>query len=211
MIDLHDLRERRVDQFARYLKLMHHRALIERHGRSFIIFNEDSSENRDDPQHLEAAQDLVLVLADDSALSATDEEICGGTRVTVPSQQEVDPIGPDGPHLRYVQFAFEPKWFCLDLPKQTLSKPEAARILRDRSGFFWLRDHPEFRIKGEGDEVDYFDCFRKVYVHGDARCAAEDAAYIFFDLWKFPLDWRFCVTASTFNGRVHFERDRPMA
>ncbi len=85
----------------------------------------------------------------------------------------------------------------MDLPNATLFKPEAERILRERSGFFWLCDLPQFTLYEE--DVEGHDPFRKIYLYADERPAAEDTAYILFDLWKFPMDWRLYVTASAFG------------
>jgi hypothetical protein len=110
---------------------------------------------------------------------------------------------------RFVQFAFLPKWFCMDLPRQTLARAEAEIILRDLSGFFFLKDRPEFRLD-RNEPVEGYDPFRKIYVYGDEATAAGDTARIFFDVWKFPVDWRFFVTASAFSGKARFESDTPI-
>ena len=75
-------------------------------------------------------------------------------------------------------------------------------IQRDRSGFFYLRDVPRWTLLKE--DVAGHNPFRKVYLYGDERSAAEDIAYIFFDLWKFPVDWQFFVYAALFpNAKVN--------
>ena len=115
--------------------------------------------------------------------------------------------GEDGGN-RYVQFSFEEKFFCLDMPRETLYRAEAEEILRDRRGFFYLRDQPQFTLYGE--DVEGHDPFRKVYVYGDERSAAEDTAYVFFKVWKFPIDSPFYVTAASFSGKKQWERGTPI-
>lgn len=98
---------------------------------------------------------------------------------------------------RFIQFSFEEKWFCVDMPRPTLEPSEAEQILRDRTGYFYLRTRPEFTLYGEN--VDGLDPFRKIYPYGDEQIAAEDMAFVFFHVWKFPLDWRFFVQSSAFG------------
>ena len=87
----------------------------------------------------------------------------------------------------------------MDMPIQTLYKAEAEQILRSRKGFFYLKDRPQFTLYEE--DVEGYDPFRKIYVYGDEDSAAEDMAFIFFQVWKFPVDWRFYVKASSFHPK----------
>jgi hypothetical protein len=109
----------------------------------------------------------------------------------------------------FVQFSFEEKSFCLDMPRQTLSRAEAEQILRSRQGFFYLRNRPEFTLKGE--DVEGYNPFRKVYAYGDERSAAEDMAFIFYQVWRFPVHWQFFVTAGAFGDKeTDWESGTPM-
>jgi hypothetical protein len=95
------------------------------------------------------------------------------------------------------------------MPRQTLFRAEAEQILRRRRGFFYLRDRPEFTLHGE--DIDGYDPFRKIYIYRDEESAAEDMAFIFFQIWKFPVDWRFYVTAAAFGQQTDWERGTPIA
>ena len=86
--------------------------------------------------------------------------------------------------IRFVQFAFERDWFCMDLPTTTLSRVEAERLRRNRSGFFYVRERPVFSLHEE--DANGFDPFRKVYLYGDELTAAEDVMHVFFRVWDLP-------------------------
>jgi hypothetical protein len=202
--DLVPIRERRIQQFTEYLRRMYERAHPQGHGSCFMIFSEQSGSD---------SRDNCLVESVELAAAIADGEAAGGasaTRIEAPT-----PASPaegwraDNSPRRFVQFSFERNWFCLDMPSCTLFLPEAQKILRDRSGFFYLRDRPEFTLYEE--DVDGYDPFRKVYLYRDEPTAAEDLAYIFFDVWKFPIDWRFYATASTFGDGPSFERNHPVS
>ena len=109
---------------------------------------------------------------------------------------------------RYVQFSFERRCFCLDMPRETLRRSEAQRILRERSGFFYLRDRPRFTLRGE--EVGDTDPFRKVFIYGEERIAAQDTAYIFFQVFRLPSDSPLYVSAASFSGPQQWELGEPI-
>ena len=95
------------------------------------------------------------------------------------------------------------------MPLKTLYRAEADVICRSRLGFFYLRDRPEFTLYNE--DVDGCDPFRKIYLYGDERSAAEDMAFIFFQVWNFPVDWRFFVEAAAFGEKkMAWEREMPI-
>lgn len=71
-----------------------------------------------------------------------------------------------------------------------------------------MKDRPEFRLCEEDIEGD--DPFRKIYACGDEPSAAEDMAFIFFDVWRFPVDWRFYVSAAAFGGNHRWEQGAPV-
>ena len=89
---------------------------------------------------------------------------------------------------RFLQFWFGPKSFHADLPKTTFGRGEAKSLVASRPGFYFrnTRRVPE-------DQADYVKKFNPVfrqykYGVGDEGLAAEDMAYILFDLWKLPVD-----------------------
>ena len=111
-------------------------------------------------------------------------------------------------NCRFIQFSFNPRFFDLDLPNTTLFSAEAELILRRRSGFFFVTNHREFEHPAEN--ADHFNPLRKVFVYGDERSAAEEMAFVLFDIWRFPVDWRFFVTAAAFHDKTYWERGLPI-
>jgi hypothetical protein len=104
---------------------------------------------------------------------------------------------------RIVQFAFRASGFYLDLPDTTLTPEEARRAVAERAGFGYALDDPQKRqLPGERQ----FDPVQRQYGYADKRAAAEDAAYVFFDLWRLPLDVWIKVEASPFEGPRRWER-----
>ena len=190
--------ERRIGQFAGYLKKMYHRAHEEVHGPCYIIFEERPPTNVAGGTALtEAAKpalELVVAAFDDAGVAS----------VTMADDSPPVELPDEGwkeedSQARFIQFSFEKDWFCLDMPLQTLYRAEAERIVRSRKGFFYLRDRPEFTLQGE--DVDGYDPFRKVYLYGDEDAAAEDMAFVYFQVWRFPVDWRFFVKAAAFGDK----------
>jgi hypothetical protein len=208
MPDYSEQLQRRIGQFAGYLKKMYHRAHQEVQGNCFIIFEEQPPTNDSGNAALfEAAKpELELVLAEfDDA---------GITSVTITDDAPLIDLPDDGwkeddSEGRFIQFSFEKNWFSLDMPLQTLYRAEAEQILRSRKGFFYLRDRPQFTLKEE--DVDGYDPFRKAYVYGDEDSAAEDMAFIFFQVWRFPVDWRFYLKAAAFGDKkTNWENGAPI-
>lgn len=198
MLDYSQELQRRISQFAGYLKKMYHRAHEEVHGSCFIIFKEQpwSSSDGDDSLSEAAKPELELILTgfDDAGIAS----------VTVTEEWSVYDLPEEGwkeddSSARFIQFSFENDWFCLDMPLQTLYRIEAEQILWCRKGFFYLRDRPQFTLYEE--DVEGYDPFRKVYIYGDEESAAEDMAFIFFQVWRFPVDWRFYVKADAFGDK----------
>lgn len=58
--------------------------------------------------------------------------------------------------------------------------------------------------------MEKFNPLRKVYAYGDERSAAEDMAYVWFNVRKFPVDWRFYVTAGAFDEKSNWEKGFPI-
>jgi hypothetical protein len=106
-----------------------------------------------------------------------------------------------GSKTRVVQFAFMDGGFYLDLPDTTLTPEEAKRAVAERPGFRYALDNPQKRL-GERQ----FDPVQQQYRYADRRAAAEDAAYVFFDLWQLPLGAWIKVEASAFEVPRRWER-----
>ena len=198
MFDYRQELERRVGQFAGYLKKMHHRAHEEVCGNCFIVFKDSPPTNSSANDELTVAAEPKLELAvaafdaaGSNSVTMSDEP----TFIDLPDEEWEE----DDSQRRFIQFSIERHWFCLDLPIQTLFRAEAEQILRSRKGFFYLRDRPQFTLKEE--DVEGYDPFRKIYLYGDERSAAEDMAYIFFQVWRFPVDWQFFVRAAAFGDK----------
>lgn len=179
--------ERRIAQFTHRLKLMHRR----RHRWNqpcYIIFDEDSGYGDGNARRLKAAKSRP-VRAGIGSLSESPD-------FTGDADDYGLPTGGwrcEDSLRRYVQFCWSRDWFCMDLPRQTLTRYEAGLILRDRSGFFYVGEQDTFT--NFKDDVPRYDPFQKVYVFRDEAAAAEDMAWILFQLWKFPVDTRLYVTA----------------
>lgn len=207
MSDYSTERDRRVTQFESYLTKMNERAHDIAHGPCFIIFSENWESDAEVDGELRESSELEQVKV--SEISTAEEGIG-----TVLFGESIGATAPncdwrqDAPRYRFVQFSFEQNWFCLDMPAETLSRAEARRILRDRLGFFYLCDRTEFTLHEE--DVKGFDPFRKIYVYGDERSAADDMAHIFFSVWNFPVDSRLYVTSSAFSGQHNWERGWPI-
>ena len=77
-----------------------------------------------------------------------------------------------------------------------------------RPGFFYVKDRPAFAHPKEN--VPRFNPVRKAYVYGDERTASEDMAFVWFQIWRFPVDWRFFVTAAAFHESTNWEREWPL-
>jgi hypothetical protein len=207
MFDYRQELERRIAQFADYLKKMDHRAHEEVCGSCFMIFDEALPENDfENPSLSETAKpelELVLPAFDDAGISS----------ISMSDDSSLSDLPDEGwkeddSQSRYVQFSFERDWFCLDMSLQTLYRPEAEQILRSRMGFFYLRDRPQFTLHEE--DVEGYDPFRKIYLYGDEEAAAEDMAFIFFQVWKFPVDWRFFLKAAAFGKESNWENRMPL-
>lgn len=185
-------RTRRIAQFAERLGRMDQRS---RSGGCYIVFNENPDPREANPGLKRSLRMPALVGA---AASSSGPAEPGDP---APRQQQPPP--------RFVQFAFEETLFYMDLPRTTLEQAEAERLLRDRPGFFRMADRPRFPFYRRRT-VDAFNPVCKAYLPGDLESAAGDLACVVFDLWNFPVDWRFYVTAGAFDGTARFESDSPL-
>jgi hypothetical protein len=103
-----------------------------------------------------------------------------------------------------VQFCFKDKWFAMDIPNAHLQPADARKILR-RRGFYREADRPDVALSNKQQVVD-FDPIGKKYIYGDEREAAEDAAYVLFDVWRLPVDAGLLVSAFSSEGS-NWEKD----
>ena len=124
---------------------------------------------------------------------------------SVPMPEEIKArVG--GSETRIVQFAFTPTDFYLDLPDTTLTLDEAKHAVATRPGFAFALHKP---LKTLGERQ--FDPVQRPYNYSQLRTAAEDAAYVFFDLWQTPLDAWITVEAAAFKESTNWEHDLSMA
>lgn len=124
---------------------------------------------------------------------------------SVPAPRAIRPqIG--GSKTRIVQFAFMESGFYLDLPDTSVTAEEAKRAVAERPGFGYALDNSQKRL-GERQ----FDPVQRQYGYADKRAAAEDAAYVIFDVWQVPLGVWIKVEASAFEVSRQWERGFSMA
>jgi hypothetical protein len=206
----HDERERRIGQFCHHLELMRQRRRELVRGNCFIVFNEQCDTDGSDGEQLTESKAKVLVresanehVAWENGLGAT------GLDEIVPIELPDEGWRGDDSQRRFIQFSFNRRYFDIDIPNTTLYRAEAEIILRRRPGFFYVTERRQFEHPEE--KADEFNPVRKVYVYGDERSAAEDMAYVWFDVWMFPVDWRFYVRAAAFVEKKNWERDFPIA
>ena len=209
MYDYTRERERRVLLFDSYLRKMVERRSDERRLDCAITFREDSPEDSAAPSLEEsAAKSLELALAAELEIGGSGDDFLDQTSILVPSHDDAGAgQGDSAGDNRYVQFAFTKQTFYLDLPNCTLFPLEAERLFRERSGFFYLRDRrqPWMSAPSWQNAVKDWNPVQKIYLNSDTRSAAEDMAYIFYTLWKFPPDWQFYYRALVFHD--HKKRD----
>jgi hypothetical protein len=91
--------------------------------------------------------------------------------------------------------------FYLDLPDTTLTPEEANLAIAKRPGFAFALVNPQKRL-GERQ----YDPVQRKYRYSELRAAAEDVAFVFFDLWGVRLDAWIKVEASAFEVKRRWER-----
>ena len=204
-------KQRRIAQFSKSLKPMHRRTVKQVKDCCFVIIEERST-TAEFFQSLRARKEIpvdthieapVFSLCGGSPESyGTDIDLFGDVRSTEGWSNEGWRAADDS--NRFIQFVFLEKHFEMDLPRPMLFAAEAMQILRHRSGFYFMSDKPG----ADASTVKNYNPLRKAYVHGDVVTAAEDIAWILFDLWKFPVDARFYLT--TFGGKHQWESSQPL-
>ena len=195
-------KRRRIEQFARCLRLIGmRRRKVVKNDDCFIIFDEQPPEAADSPKIKASA--VVKV----DGLSGNNWTAAAGDGREFPME---DWQGPDS-LSRYVQFAFRRDGFYLELTKYTLFPNEARIILQRRQGFYWARNRQDLRwVRRNWKDMVKWDPLQKIYLYRDEQSAAEDMAFILFDLWEFPLDWPWYVTAAAFHAKHRFEQGKPL-
>jgi len=106
-----------------------------------------------------------------------------------------------GSTTRIVQFAFTANGFYIDIPDTSMTPEEARRAVAERPRFGFALDN---RLKTLGERQ--YDPVQRHYHYGEGRAAAEDAAYVFFNLWQIPVDASIKVRAAAFEVKRHWER-----
>lgn len=91
---------------------------------------------------------------------------------------------------RIIQVMFNEDWFFMDLQfPMTLSAAEAKEISSKREGFSLASKDKDWELLNSVGEVsDASDALMKVYAYGQEREAAEDVAFVVFEIWKLPMD-----------------------
>jgi hypothetical protein len=207
MQEYREIRERRIGQFAAYLRLMRRRQRDITSCNCFIIFSENSADGTADTPVLDRSRAVVVPIGISLHGGLGDDDPFGVSVCGFCDDPPDDAYESDASH-RFVQFSFNPRYFDIDLPDTTLYQAEASEILACRPGFFYVKDRRQFEHPGES--AYDFNPLRRVYVYGDDRVAAEDMAFIWFDVWKFPVDWRFFVTAAAFHEATDWESAWPL-
>ena len=194
-----DEKRRRVEQFAQYLRLMGlRRHKIVKHD-CFVIFDQSAPDGADAPHIKESVAIPVESLAHGGSVSGDED----------PWAMPPADWSP-GENFRYTQFAFKRDCFYLELPNCTVFTNEAELILQQRPGFYYARNRADLRwVRANWKDIVQWDPLQKVYLYRDEESAAEDMAFIMFQVWKFPVDWRWYVTAAAFHTEHRFERGKP--
>lgn len=192
--------ESRMAVLDRYLQTMVRGRSRMRKGDSFITFSDTPPDELTSPS-LAAARQCELVAVEQRSLAA--DSPAPGDTILRPAPTTPVPAGSSGSrgHSRYVQFVFMKRTFFIDLPNETLFPAEAGRLLRQRSGFFYLHQRRWWFDTYEHwlDEVKNFDPVQKEYLNADTRAAAQDMAFILYTLWRFPLEWPLYYRANRFE------------
>ena len=99
-----------------------------------------------------------------------------------------------------VQFCFEKKWFAIDVPSTNLCPEDAEKIVAERRGFYREAERSDAGVSTDVNDLVRFDPVGKKYIYGDEREAAEDAAYVLYDVWGLAPAATLLVTPSAFDG-----------
>lgn len=188
-------KRRRIEQFAQYLRLMGLRRRKVINEDCYIIFDDSLPDDAESPKLKESVAIKVDCLAGGDSASGIGES---GENSANDWQGESQP--------RYIQFAFRQECFYMELPNATVFPPETQQILRHRMGFYWAKNRPDLRwVRGCWKDMVKWEPLQKVYLYRDEESAAEDMAFILFQVWNFPVDSPLYITAASFRTKHPFE------
>ncbi len=210
---------RRIAQFAYIFKAMEDRARFEGHSDHYLILSERPRPSADDDVGLVKSNNGVIPVESPCPMLA---EADGHDFVTMSGSYKnpaifghnllaseiTPPPVSETSSFRFVQFIFKQRSFAMDLPKTTVLPPEIERLSRERRGF--AHEAMVGRSLRKREHVRLFDPLGKEYLYGDEQSAADDTAYIFFDLWRFPVDSRLFAEAAAFDGTHRWEQGYPI-
>ena len=81
--------------------------------------------------------------------------------------------------------------------------------LKERRGFYREAETPDVGVTTEVNDLVEFDPIGRKYIYGDEEEAAQDAAYVLYDVWGLDPQAELLVTASAFDG-PSWEKDTPL-
>jgi hypothetical protein len=195
-----DEKRRRIEQFAHWLRLMGLRRHKVVKGDCFLIFDESAPEDSETPCLRGSAAIRVACPANGAAGLGEDDPF-------EVSSSEWSPAEP----FRYIQFAFMRDCFYLELPNNTVFPEETEIILQQRRGFYYAKSRRDLRwVRSNWQDIVKWEPLQKVYLYRDEDSAAEDMAFILFEVWKFPVDWCWYIKASSFHTEHRFEQGKPL-
>jgi hypothetical protein len=193
-------KRRCIEQFVDYLRLMSLRRHKVVKRDCFVVFTESAPEDDESP-HIK-----------ESVAIPADYLVGGGTSSAGGVPCEFQPSDrPEGDSSRCIQFAFMRDCFYLDLPNSTLFPNEAELILRCRLRFYYAKNRSDLRwVWANWRDILRWNPLQKVYLYRDEESAAEDMAFIIFQIWKFPVDWPWYVKEASSHSDHRFERGKPL-
>ncbi len=178
-----DEKRRRIEQFAQHLRLMGLRRQKVVKGDCFTIFDESAPAGAGAPVIKESVAIRVDCLGNGGPASGGDDS----GEIPLENWSPAEPF-------RFIQVAFRQDCFYMELPNSTLFRHEAELILQQRPGFYWAKDRPDLRwVRRFWKDMLTWDPLQKIYLYHDEESAAEDMAFIMFQVWKFPVDWRWYI------------------
>lgn len=182
-------KRRRICQFTDYLRQMGIRRRKSIKSDCFIIFDDSPPEDAESPRLKEAA--VVRVEA-------------GGSLAGQSGETAGDWLGEEA-RPRYIQFAFRQDCFYMELPNATVTLHEVKQIARHRLGFYWARNRTDLRwVRHNWKDMLKWEPLQKVYLYRDEESAAEDMAFVFFQVWNFPVDSPLYIKAAAFGNKHDF-------
>ena len=159
MTNYSDEKHRRIEQFAKYLRLMglRRRKFVEDDD-CFAIFDESAPAGIDAPQPRNRRR---------SRWKPPPTAARHPTRTTRRTRRRPTVVGK-APPLRPVRFGED--CFYVDLSNRALLPHEAESILQQRAGFYWAKDRPNLRwVRTNWKDVVKSNPLQKVYLYRDEQ------------------------------------------